>query len=244
VTFCREILARRLDVCWQLPTGTRCEVVDDEVADLLWRSGCRSFAYAPESASDETRQLIKKRMKKESLFGAVDAAVKHGINLTCFIVLGFPHDRDAHLRENLPFVRELARRGVEDIACGFFFPVPATELYDELVARGRIRNDDESLLAPILSHDRYLTRARNFCDHVPAWRLTLYRLLVLVNFYPLAFLTHPRRVLRTLRNVVVSREESKLDSFLRNTLRHWSRRFRRLSRPRTKSLARPDTAVP
>ena len=230
VDFCGTILKRKLDIRWQLPSGTRCEVVDDEVASLLWESGCRSFAYAPESASDETRKLIKKKMKKESLFSAVDAAVKQNINLTCFIVLGFPHDKDANLRENLPFVRELARRGVEDIACGFFFPIPATELYDQLVDRGRINHDDESLLAPILSHDRYLTKSRNFCDNVPAWRLTLYRLLVLLNFYPIALLSHPRRVLRTLRNVFAGREESKLDSFLRNYLKYWRFRLRRLVR--------------
>jgi len=86
---------------------------------------------------------------------------------------------------------------------------------------------DESLLAPILSHDRYLTSSRNFCDNVPAWRLTLYRLLVLLNFYPISFLSHPRRVWRTLRNVFAGREESKLDSFLRNYVKYWRVRLRR-----------------
>ncbi|MBZ0252862.1 MAG: radical SAM protein, partial [Candidatus Methylomirabilis sp.] len=228
VAFCKAIINRGLDIRWQFPSGTRCEVVDDDVAPLLFQSGCRSMCYAPESGSDETRRLIKKKMKKEALFGAVDAAVKQKINLTCFIVLGFPHDTDAMIRENFKFVRELAIRGVEDIACGFFFPIPATELYDYLADKGKIDLSDKKLLAPILVHDRYLTPDRNFSDHIPSWRLTLYRYLVLLNFYPLAFLTHPGRVARIVKNVILRREESKLDSFLNIYTRNLGRKIRML----------------
>ncbi len=35
IAFCKEILSRNLDIRWQLPSGTRCEVIDEEVADLL-----------------------------------------------------------------------------------------------------------------------------------------------------------------------------------------------------------------
>ena len=137
-----------LDIRWQLPSGTRCETVDEEVAPLLHQSGCRTLCFAPESASDETRRRIKKKMKKESLFAAIEASVKQGINLTCFIVLGFPHDRDRDIRANLRFARDLARRGVEDVACGFFFPIPATELYDYLADHGRVALDDVILSQP------------------------------------------------------------------------------------------------
>ncbi len=235
--FCASMIRRGLDVRWQLPSGTRCEVIDAEMTPLLYQAGCRSLNYAPESGSDETRKLIKKKMKKESLFKAVDAAVKERINLSCFIVLGFPLDTDRMVRENLKFVRELALRGVDDIACGFFFPIPATELFDYLAAKGKTDLSDQKLLAPILVHDRYMTDDRNFSDHIPSWRLSLYRYLVLLNFYPLAFLTHPGRVFRTLRNVVLRREESKLDSFLNIYTKNLGRKLRRLFR-------RPGAPVP
>jgi radical SAM superfamily enzyme YgiQ (UPF0313 family) len=227
VDFCREIISRGLDIRWQLPSGTRCEIVDDEVAHLLYESGCRTLCFAPESASDETRKRIKKRMKKESLFAAIDAAVAQRINLTCFIVLGFPGDRDRNIRENLRFARGLARRGVEDVACGFFFPIPSTELYGYLSERGRISLDDESLMAPIFVHDRFLTGRRNYSSHIPAWRLTVYRWLVVLNFYSVHFLTHPGRLWRLLRNLWRGTEESKLDSFLQITLKNWRRKHER-----------------
>lgn len=228
VAFCTEIIRRGLDIRWQFPSGTRCEVIDDEVAALLKRSGCHSLCYAPESGSEETRRLIKKKMKREALMRAVDAAAREGINLTTFVVLGFPHDTDATLRANLPFVRELAWRGVEDIASGFFYPIPNTALYDQLVAKGRMAPTDENLLAPICVQERYLTNARNFCEQVPAWRLTMWWYLILLNFYSVAILRHPGRVWRHLRNFAAGRETSKLESGLRIVRGHWSRRWRRL----------------
>jgi anaerobic magnesium-protoporphyrin IX monomethyl ester cyclase len=235
IAFCRELLRRDLDVRWQLPSGTRCEVIDEEVAELLYRAGCRALAYAPESGSDEVRRRIKKRMKRDGLFAAVDAAVGAGLHLTCFIVLGFPDDREAEIRENLAFVRELARHGVEDLACGFFFPIPGTELYESLLEKKRIELHDDFLLTPILSHDRFLTEERNFSEHVSARRLTIYRLLLLLNFYVLAFATHPRRLVRTIRNFLSGREDSKLDSFLRIYRENLRRRLRGLSRANSRS---------
>jgi anaerobic magnesium-protoporphyrin IX monomethyl ester cyclase len=139
VAFCNELIRRKLDVTWQFPSGTRCEVVDDEVASLLARSGGRHLAFAPESGSEHTRKLIKKMMTTQGLLNAVHASVKHGLNLTCFFVIGFPHDTKADLKETARMVRKLARVGVDDIAIGFYFPIPNTALYRYLVEQGRSR---------------------------------------------------------------------------------------------------------
>ena len=44
--FCEEIIKRKLNISWQLPTGTRSEAIDEEVAFLLKGSGMTSMAYA------------------------------------------------------------------------------------------------------------------------------------------------------------------------------------------------------
>src|SRR5437773_1207249 len=63
VAFCREIIARKLDITWQLASGTRYEAIDDEVAELLKGSGMINMAYAPETGSDLTRRDIKKKIR-------------------------------------------------------------------------------------------------------------------------------------------------------------------------------------
>ncbi len=228
INFCQEILKRGLKISWQFPSGTRCEAIDDEVAALLGKSGCRAMCFAPESGSEVTRQLIKKKMKRSSLFNAIDASVRNGLSITVYLVLGFPHDTDKMVRENLKFVRQLARRGVEDLGMDFFFPIPSSALYNYLVRKGRLEITDETLLAPLMATDWYLAEERNYSEHIPAWRLTFYKYLILLNFYPLAFLIHPSRIVRTVKNVVTHQEESKLEVFLNTFLKYLTRKIKRM----------------
>jgi radical SAM superfamily enzyme YgiQ (UPF0313 family) len=219
VAFCRTIVARGLDIRWQLPTGTRCEVVDEEVAHLLRASGCLSICYAPESGSERTRVLVKKRMKTDSLVRAVGATVRAGLNLTAFFVIGFPHDTAADLRASARLARRLARMGVHDVACAYFFPLPSTELFASLQQAGRVRLDDAYLLSSIFLHDRVMARDRNYCEGLSATAVTLFKYWIVGNFYLVSWLTHPHRPLRLLVNLFADREESKMDLFLGETKR-------------------------
>lgn len=141
VAFCRELLDRGLAVSWQLPTGTRSEAIDDEVAGLLRRSGMINLAYAPESGSDTTRRYIKKKMRADKLFESIRAAVGADLNVSVFLVIGFPHDRPEHLAENLPFIDRLVAEGVTDMSVGYYMALPGTELFHTLYDAGKIKID-------------------------------------------------------------------------------------------------------
>jgi radical SAM superfamily enzyme YgiQ (UPF0313 family) len=215
IDFCNELLRRNLDdITWQFPSGTRCEVIDDEVAKLLYRTGGRALAFAPESGSENTRKLIKKQMKTESLLNAVRASVKNRLNITSFIVIGFPHDTAADLRETAKLMRKLALMGIDDVAIGFFFPIPNTELYHKLLANGRVTLDDEFLLTPIFANDEKLLPANNYCEHLSAKQLTRWKYRLLFNFYGLSFAVRPWRVFTVLLNAVRGKETRKLETFL------------------------------
>ena len=214
IDFCNELLARDLKITWQFPSGTRCEVVDDEVASLLARTGGRSMAFAPESGSERTRKLIKKRMKTESLMNAVRSSVRNGLNISTFMVIGFPHDTKEDLKETVRLVRRLAVAGIDDSAVGFFFPIPNTELYYQLLESGRIDLSDDFLLTPVFANEEKLLPENNYCDHLSARQLTLWKYRLLLNFYGTSFLVRPWRVFRVLFNAIRGRETSKLETYL------------------------------
>ncbi len=214
VTFCNEIIKRKLDIVWQFPSGTRCEVVDDEVAQLLAKSGGRHLAFAPESGSERTRKLIKKQMRTEGLMNAVQASVRNGLNITAFLVIGFPHDVKEDLKDTVKFVRRLAKEGIDDIAVGFYFPIPNTELYRYLVTTGKVDYSDRCLMTPIFANDEKLRPENNYCEHLTARQLTWTKYKLLLNFYPLSFLYHPSKAFRVLANVVRGKETRKLETYL------------------------------
>ena len=150
IDFCTELLARGLDITWQMPTGTRSEAIDDEVAQLLKRTGMISMAYAPESGSEETRKLIKKKMKTDRMLESMRAAVAADLNVMVFMVIGFPHDKVEHIRENLDFFSTIAEIGINDAAVGFYMALPGTQIFESLYDSGQI-NLDRTYFRHILS---------------------------------------------------------------------------------------------
>ena len=199
---------------WQFPSGTRCEVIDDEVARLLRETGGNSLALAPESGSERTRKLIKKRMKTDSLLNAVKASVRNKLNLTAFIVIGFPHDTPEDLEETRKLVKQLGRMGIDDIAVGFFFPIPNTELYTQLMEKGRVTLEDDFLMTPIFANEEKLLPENNYCDHMSAQELTKWKYKLLMSFYGHSFAFHPTKPFRIMWNALRGKETRKLETFL------------------------------
>ncbi len=219
ITFCNEIIRRGLKITWQLPSGTRCEVIDDEVTELLYRSGCRWLCYAPESGSEHTRELIKKRMKTSSLMRAVESSARNGLHMSVFFVIGFPHDTESSLIETVRVARQLARKGVDDVSVHFYFPIPATEIYRELEAKGRVSPTDEHLLTPLFDFSPALADSRNFCEHIAASELTKWKYRILANFYVVRCLSHPTWTVRTVYNAVIGRQTTAMEKFLGERMR-------------------------
>ena len=138
VDFCNELLDRDLQITWQMPTGTRTEAIDAEVAQLLKRTGMTNMAYAPESGSEETRRLIKKKMKTDRLFESMRATVAEGLHASAFMVIGFPHDTKENLRDNLPFLDAIAEIGITDIGISFYMALPGTQMFESLYDNGKV----------------------------------------------------------------------------------------------------------
>ena len=99
------------------------------------------MSYAPESGSEQTRRFIKKKMKTDKLMASMEAATEADLNVSVFLVIGFPHDSDESLAENLPFIDRILATGMTDCNVGFYMALPGTELFDSLFDAGRIRID-------------------------------------------------------------------------------------------------------
>ncbi len=214
VKFCQEIKRRGLKINWQLPAGTRSEIIDDEVARLLVESGCRSLNLAPESGSERTRKHMKKMLTDEKLFRAAKAAVRNGLNVGIFLVLGYPTDEPEDMEATRKMVKNLAKVGVDDVSAGFFFPLPNTEIYRELEKDGKVSLTDDFLKLPIYVHNKFMSEDRNYNPHMTADEMTKWKYRIVRTFYITSFLHNPGRPFRILWNVFRGRETSKMESFL------------------------------
>jgi anaerobic magnesium-protoporphyrin IX monomethyl ester cyclase len=207
VEFCQKIEQRGLQFTWQLPSGTRSEAIDAEVAQLLYRSGCRNLSYSPESGSVAVLSRIKKRIDLESVLNSMQSSVKAGINVKCNLIIGFPGETISEILETFGFVVKMALIGVHDLSIWVFSPYPGSELFDQLQAAGTIQIN-EKYYDDLRSYAD-TTRTKSFTNTMSSKMLKFLRKVGTVLFYLVAWSRRPWRPFVMLRNVIRGTQESR-----------------------------------
>lgn len=218
LAFCAELEARDLRVTWQLPSGTRSEALDEPVLRAMVRAGCRNVTYAPESGSPRTLRDIQKRVTLDHLAASMATAVRLGLNVKANIMIGFPDEQPADLRDTMRFLLRMARLGVHDASVWTFSPYPGSALFERLRAAGRLPRLDDDYYASLLSYSD-VAGAVSYADALGATTLQRYRLAGMLLFYGASYLTHPLRPLRSCYNIATRRYESRMEMSFGNLVR-------------------------
>jgi anaerobic magnesium-protoporphyrin IX monomethyl ester cyclase len=213
IEFCQKIIQRGWKITWQMPAGTRSEALDGEVLHLMSLSGQKNISYAPESGSPTSLKKIKKKITLSTMEGSISSALAEGMNVKLNMIMGFPFETRKELVESLGFLARMAKVGVHDAYIACFSPYPGSELFNELVAAGRIGalDDDYFLMLTSYSDMRY---SFSYSPHLSNRALTLFRLGGMAMFYGISYVTHPTRLGRMVWNVMRGKEESRLDMAL------------------------------
>lgn len=219
VAFCKELHARGLDVQWSMPSGTRSEALDADVLGWMKRSGCRSFSYAAESGSKEELRRIKKKISPERMLASMRAAIDNGLVTKCHLIFGMPGQTKRDVIETVRFVHQMALAGVHDLGCYAFSPYPGSELYDDLVAEGRIdpaADDYDRVLAQNVCTNYRLRRS--WTPHLPGWSVGGLCTATMAYFYALQLARRPSRAIELVVNVLRDKPETYLQRMLAKKL--------------------------
>lgn len=204
--FAKGLVARKLDITWQLPSGTRSEAIDAEVSKWLYASGCRNMNYAPESGSEDSLKRMKKHVSLDKLTQSLRDAVAAGLNVKINIILGMPDDTHWDTLKTMWFLVRMSWNGAHDVSVGVFSPYPGSALYERLVLEKKITHSDDYFdkLAYV-----DITETVSYTDYMSARALQFYNFLGFALFYGSNYLFRPSRFLRTLRNLKTGRHESR-----------------------------------
>ena len=149
-------------VPWQAQMRT--DVVrDEELLDLMRRSGCERIALGLESLDQATLDGFDKSQTVADIEGAIALLDAHGIMSFGMFVVGADADTPASVRN---IARFALRHGITTLMLNILTPLPGTQMYDELEAEGRIVDRDWShydaqhvVFAPQRMTPRQLQRA-------------------------------------------------------------------------------------
>ncbi|GJM44956.1 MAG: B12-binding domain-containing radical SAM protein [Gemmatimonadota bacterium] len=218
VEFCEEVLSRDVEFTWQLPSGTRSEAIDEEVAQLMVKAGCRNFSYSIESGSVETLKIIKKRIHLPKVHTSAKAALRAGIRLQVNFILGFPHETWRHARDTYREIARCAWTGFHEFNCCAFSPLPNTEAFAELEAQGRVKPDD----AYYYSLFGYMD-ITDYKSWHPRWSHLRLRTMIYGAygvFYGLNYLFRPWRLFAEIYQYSTRSSQGKLGKLIRGLIRN------------------------
>ena len=207
---CNTIINKNLNIRWQTPNGIRASVTDEEMLEVMKKSGCHHITVAPESGSERVlKEIIKKQQDKNDVTTVVKHASKIGLKTAAYFVSGLPGETVEDVEMSIDYACTLAKKGLDEIAFSRFVPLPGSELYEKLVREGKF---DGSWLKLTATDD--LSPEEYFSEHISTEELNRLRKKAYLKFYLTRVLYHPLKVLSSIINVLKKKGELKTERTL------------------------------
>lgn len=203
IDFCEKLIARNLGVTWSMPAGTRSEVLDPSLIDLLIKSGLRKMDFAPESGSVATLARVKKKVNLDKMLVSIKYTVEKDLPSGATLIFGLPGQSIFECFENVFFAVKLAWVGLYDLPCFPFVPYPGSELYFNLVKEGKVntRGPEYDLFLARNVYTR-LSKMKSWAKEIPAWSLPIFVLGTMSLFYTLQYIFRPKRFFNLVKRVI------------------------------------------
>ena len=102
---CQKIIESGLKITWS--SNTRADTMDDEMAKLMYKSGCRLVSIGVESGSQKMLDNIGKKITLDDIRNTVKILKKNKIKIYNYFVIGLPWETEETVEETIKFAIEL-----------------------------------------------------------------------------------------------------------------------------------------
>jgi anaerobic magnesium-protoporphyrin IX monomethyl ester cyclase len=128
--FADLVVESGLNIALKFPNGLRADRIDEELIVKLKRAGTYSISLGVETASPRVMRMIGKSLDLQRVRDSVQLALKHGLQVRGFFMIGFPGETKDDIRQTIGFAQNL---GIHFASFSIATPFPGTEL--ERIAR-------------------------------------------------------------------------------------------------------------
>lgn len=124
---CRLLISRDLNIKWIAAGGLRVDKIDDELLDLMVKSGCASTGLGIESVSNDILKEYKKGITIEKVVNAIKLCKKYGLKVGGYFVIGAPSDTRENIYAQLEFTKKME---LDYAYWSLLIPYPGCALHD------------------------------------------------------------------------------------------------------------------
>ncbi|MDD5165803.1 MAG: radical SAM protein [Candidatus Omnitrophica bacterium] len=148
IEICRLIKQRGIKFQWVCES--RVEHIKEDVLREMSESGCKAIWFGVESGSEETLQLVDKRITKADALAAFSLCKKYNIKTGASFILGLPREKIGDMYKTLIFADELDGYWTW---FNYYLGIPGSSLYDMVVKEGLYDQIDANGIARIKTKD-------------------------------------------------------------------------------------------
>lgn len=102
---CKKIIESGLKITWS--SNTRANTMDDEMAAMMYKAGCRLVSIGVESGSQTMLDNIGKKITLDDIRNTVKILKKNKIKIYNYFVIGLPWETEETVEETIKFAIEL-----------------------------------------------------------------------------------------------------------------------------------------
>ena len=114
---CQQIIDKKLDIKWTCEMRFEKHLTRELLASMR-DAGCLKIVFGLESFNQRVMDFMKKGIKQEWVRRIADDCIDLGIALHCYIIVGFPTEKEEEARETMNFIVENERlHGLYGFSC-------------------------------------------------------------------------------------------------------------------------------
>jgi len=130
----RAMISETPDMTWSAPNGVALWALDEDLIELMAKSGCYKLIMAIESGVQRVLDdVINKPLKLEKVGPLIASARKHGLKIHTLFVVGFPRETKEEIEQTLKYAQSLK---ADWTSIFIATPYPGTPLYKECIENG------------------------------------------------------------------------------------------------------------
>jgi radical SAM superfamily enzyme YgiQ (UPF0313 family) len=134
---CENILAKGLDIRWQVSQGVNSVRLNDDLLKLMHQAGMYRIGFPIESACKDILQLIRKPIRLNHVKRLIKNCNYLGVyTFGCFMI-GFPAETREQIKETVSF---LLNSGLDYAKISVVQPFPGSDLFTEYKQAGLLKS--------------------------------------------------------------------------------------------------------
>jgi anaerobic magnesium-protoporphyrin IX monomethyl ester cyclase len=133
---CKALIKENLDLIWS--ANARIDQVDEEILELMKKSGCWKIAFGVESGDYRVLEKMNKRIDLEKAKKILRIADKMGFVNRGYFIIGYPTETTESIFNTIRYAKESSFHMVQFNA---FTPLPGSPVFEGIEKYGEFDND-------------------------------------------------------------------------------------------------------